>query len=75
MEELIQAHVVSAASLKEDQALKLKNILEKKTGNQIELTNSVDPSLIGGFTLRAGGMMMDYTVKSQLEEMREINSR
>ncbi|MCL2486852.1 MAG: F0F1 ATP synthase subunit delta [Oscillospiraceae bacterium] len=51
MEELTgktTTHVVSAAPLGDEQIAALKDVLSRKTGKDIELSPSIDPSLIGG---------------------------
>ena len=42
----------------------------KRTGKQIELLETVDPSLIGGFVLRLGDRQIDSSVASRLLRLR-----
>jgi F-type H+-transporting ATPase subunit delta len=67
---LTEACVVSATEMSEAQLSKLKSVLTAKLGKQVEITQSVDKSIIGGFYIQAGGYLIDRTVKKQLHEMK-----
>lgn len=72
MEELTgktTTHVVSAAPLGDEQIAALKDVLSRKTGKDIELSPSIDPSLIGGLYISVDGFVLDGTVKKQLRDM------
>ena len=49
----------------------LEKALEQRTGKDIELTTSVDPSLMGGILVRIGDTVLDGTVKGKLDRLRE----
>ena len=66
----VEASVVSAAELDENQVSAIKSVLTKKIGKRIDLTLQVDPSLIGGLYIYADGHFMDCTIKNQLNEMK-----
>jgi F-type H+-transporting ATPase subunit delta len=65
------AEATSAIPLTPAEMNALKASLEKRTGKTIELRTEVDPSLIGGVMVRIGDNVLDGTVKSQLERLRE----
>jgi F-type H+-transporting ATPase subunit delta len=65
------AEAISAVPLTPAEQKSLQASLEKRTGKKIELKTDVDPSLIGGVMVRIGDTVMDGTVKSQLERLRE----
>ena len=50
---------------------KLKTKLESITGKTVELTNTVDPSCIGGIVLEFDTKQLDGSVKSKLNTLRE----
>jgi F-type H+-transporting ATPase subunit delta len=63
------AVVTSARPLSEGEMDALRNILEKKTGKKIIMSNEQDPALLGGIVVRMGGVLLDGSVKSQLERL------
>jgi F-type H+-transporting ATPase subunit delta len=65
------ATVVSAVPLSKEQVIALEKSLEAKTGQDIELTTSVDPSLMGGLLVRIGDTVYDGSVKGKLDRLRE----
>ena len=40
-------------------------------GTEIEMTTEIDPSLIGGLTVRVGDRLMDASVRGRLERLRD----
>ena len=49
---------------------RIRTMLEKQTGLKVILSTSVDPSLIGGFTLEVGDYLLDASVRNQIERIR-----
>ena len=68
-ENKIEAEVVSAFEISDEQAAQLATTLKNKLGCDITLTTSVDPSLIGGVVIKAGDTIIDASMKSQLESL------
>ncbi len=71
----IEAKVVSAKELSEEQKEAIRRILAKKLQMQVELKATVDPEVIGGFYVVAGGLIFDRTVRSELNNMKESLKR
>jgi ATP synthase F1 delta subunit len=46
-----------------------------QTGEQVELTATVDPDIIGGIVLRVGNRIMDASIHSRLEQLRQVASQ
>ena len=44
--------------------------LEKQLGCEVLLETSVDPDLVGGFTLEVGDYLLDASVRRQIETIR-----
>lgn len=66
----IDVHAVTAVAL--DDALR-KRILDRitqQTGLQADLTEEVDPGIVGGLVLRVGGVVLDASVRERLAELR-----
>lgn len=68
---VVAATAVSAVPLTKTQLTALEKALEQRTGKDIELTASTDPSLMGGILVRIGDTVLDGTVKGQLDRLRE----
>jgi TRAP-type C4-dicarboxylate transport system substrate-binding protein len=49
----------------------LEAALEKRTGKDIEIHAIVDASVMGGVSVRIGDTILDGTVRSQIERLRE----
>ncbi|MFH1678110.1 MAG: ATP synthase F1 subunit delta [Candidatus Omnitrophota bacterium] len=58
--------VTSSFPLLERQRDEIKSVLTQKTGKNIELSQQLDPKLIGGLIVEIGGMVIDGTLKNKL---------
>lgn len=68
----VRAHVTSAKPLGLIEQTQIKEQIQKLTSaKSIELSTSVDPALIGGVVTRVGGMVLDGSVRHQLDAMRD----
>lgn len=67
---VIEAQIVSAVPLAEAQEEKLKQVIAKATGKNVRLTTSVDSTLIGGAKLQIGDRVMDGSIATALEKLR-----
>jgi F-type H+-transporting ATPase subunit delta len=65
----IDAEVISAFELSDEQKQNLVTALKKRLGREINLTTKIDESLIGGSIVRAGDMVIDGSVTGQLEKL------
>jgi F-type H+-transporting ATPase subunit delta len=45
--------------------------IERQTGQTIELTDEVDPAIIGGLVLQVGNMVLDASIHNRLEKLRK----
>ncbi len=69
---IVPVTAVSAVALTDAQKEKLTQKLAKITGNTIELTNRVDPEVLGGIRLDYSGKRLDDTVQHRLASIREL---
>ena len=58
--------VISAVELNDELQKKIQATLEKLTGKKVELTTSIDPSIIGGIIAKVGDLVLDGSIKTQL---------
>jgi F-type H+-transporting ATPase subunit delta len=67
---ITHATATSASKLTADEVRALTQRLEQVTGGRIELDVQVDPSLLGGVVVRVGDRLIDGSVRSRLERLR-----
>ncbi len=63
--------VVSAVELSKDLQAKVQATLEKLTGKTVELSASVDPSIIGGIIAKVGDLELDGSIRTQLAGLKD----
>ncbi len=63
--------IVSAIELDSSLLGKIQTTLEKLTGNRVILETQVDPSIIGGIIAKVGDLVLDGSIKTQLNGLKE----
>jgi F-type H+-transporting ATPase subunit delta len=66
----VRAHVTSAQPLGPAEVERVRQSLARRTGKQVIIETAVDPSLIGGLVARVGDLVLDGSVRTQLETLR-----
>jgi F-type H+-transporting ATPase subunit delta len=66
---LVNAEVVSAMVLTEDQKSSLTSALEARLGMKVKLEETIDPDLVGGAIVKAGDMVIDGSAKGRIEKL------
>lgn len=69
---ILPVRAVTAVPLTDSQSEKLQKKLETLTGKTVELTNRVDPEVLGGVRLDYDGKRVDGTVKNRLDSVRQL---
>ena len=69
---ILSAVVKTAVPLLESEISNLQVKLEKQYNKKIIMTTEIDKSLLGGVYVRVGNDVIDGTIKSKLEEMKDI---
>jgi F-type H+-transporting ATPase subunit delta len=64
------ADVRVAQPLTDDQLATLRSALKGATGKDVSLNVTVDPSLIGGLTVKIGSRMIDASLKTKLQSIK-----
>ena len=67
---IVPIEIVSAKELLPGQSEKIQQAFAKRLGRSVKASHETDPSLIGGFLVRMGDVVHDYTVSHQLERLR-----
>ncbi len=68
---LVRATVTSATPISEEVRGRVKSTLEKLTGKQVVMELKEDPELIGGLVARVGDLVLDGSIKTQLESLKD----
>jgi F-type H+-transporting ATPase subunit delta len=68
-EGVLEATVISALPMSDDQVKPLLAALEKKFGRKVTAQVEVDPELIGGARIVVGDKVIDATVRGRLDAM------
>ena len=63
--------IISAIELDQTLLSKIQATLEKLTGNKVILETQVDPSIIGGIIAKVGDLVLDGSIKTQLNGLKE----
>ncbi|HTO09127.1 MAG TPA: ATP synthase F1 subunit delta [Myxococcota bacterium] len=67
----VSARVVSARPLDADSQEKIRAALARRVNADVAVEWSVDPALIGGVVARIGDLLLDGSIRTQLEQLEE----
>lgn len=67
---LLTAEVISASPLDDRRKDRLRRALSERTGSEVRLEITEDPSLIGGAIAKVGDLVFDGSIKTQLSQLR-----
>jgi len=67
---IVRAEVRTALALDPEDRSRLATTLRDLAGSEVELSEQVDPGLIGGIAVRIGDRLYDASVRSRLERLR-----
>ena len=65
----VHAHLKSAVELGAAEIGDVKSALEGVLKKKVEIGQQVDAALLGGFVVRIGNLLVDYSVKTKLEAL------
>jgi ATP synthase F1 delta subunit len=71
----IEVTVTSAIELDPAIAEQVGAEVERQTGKEVELTSRVDEGIIGGLVLQVGNMVLDTSIRNNLEKLRQSVAR
>jgi F-type H+-transporting ATPase subunit delta len=72
---LLPVEVTSAVELDDEIARDIQQRVEEQTGRTVELTRRVDENILGGLVVRVSNMILDASVRNQLERLRRAVAR
>ncbi len=65
----VDVEITSAFALTKEEQKKVAITLKKQLGKDVQITTSIDKSLIGGYIAKAGDKVIDGSVKGQLQQL------
>lgn len=68
---ITRVEAITAVPLSDKQKQAIETKLGASLNRRIALTNTVDPAILGGVTLRYGGIQLDGSVKTRLDKFEE----
>lgn len=68
---VVMATVTSAVPLTDDETAAIRTRVEAMAGASVELTEKVDPDLLGGLTIQVRDQLLDASIRGRLERLRD----
>jgi F-type H+-transporting ATPase subunit delta len=72
---LLPVTITSAVELDEATVKAIGDAIGQQTGQQIQLTSTVDPDVLGGLIVRVGNSILDASIRNRLENLRRSVAR
>ena len=66
----VRARVVTARKIDDELLNALRSAIEQRTHKSVDLTETVDPEVIGGLRVNVGDRVLDGTLRRSLQDMR-----
>ncbi len=71
----VNAEVVTAMALTEEQKTSLSSALETRLGLKVNLEEKIDAGLVGGAIIKAGDLVIDGSAKGRIEKLTTVLMR
>ncbi|SVD71312.1 uncharacterized protein METZ01_LOCUS424166 [marine metagenome] len=68
---LVKVHITSSSILSDDEVQRISSKIENNIQKEIEVEMETDESIIGGIKLRVGNTLIDGSIYSRLQKMRD----
>ncbi len=65
----MEAHIVSARPLAPDVQQQIQQAISRRVNANVTLAVAIDPTLIGGIVARIGDLLLDGSIRTQLENL------
>jgi len=73
--QLLPVTITSAVALDAATVQSIGDAIGRQTGQQVELTTTVDPDVLGGLVVRVGNSILDASIRNRLENLRRSVAR
>lgn len=70
-EDRLEVEAITAVPLPADLRSTIVEQIQQKTGASVDLTETVDPEIVGGLVLQVGESVVDGSVRHRIDELRE----
>ena len=72
---IVDAEAITAVAMTTEELENLKATLSKKLGKQVDLSNTIDKTIVGGVVVEVEGKIIDGSVKGKLNDIhRSLNN-
>jgi len=68
---LVKVHITSSSILSDDEVQQISSKIENNIQKEIEVKTETDASIMGGIKLRVGNTLIDGSIYSRLQKMRD----
>ena len=68
---ILKVTIITASALSSEQISQIKLRLQARLGKEIEAKVELDTNLLGGFKVRVGDTIYDYSIATQLDVLRQ----
>ncbi|MFQ5514353.1 MAG: ATP synthase F1 subunit delta [Myxococcota bacterium] len=65
----VEGRLSSARPLADEQVARLREVLSRRVGAEVRLEVEIDPELIGGVVARVGDLLIDGSVRTQVDSL------
>ncbi len=74
-EKILDVELIAAIQLNDNEVQSFKDALSNRFEQDIELSQTVDPRILGGVVIRAGDSVLDHSLRGKLNKMQEALRR
>tara|TARA_Y100000815_G_scaffold259401_1_gene269792 strand:- start:629 stop:871 length:243 start_codon:yes stop_codon:yes gene_type:complete len=67
---ILTAELSSATELSEVDLSLVKKYIQESAGSKVNLITKLDPSILGGYILKIGSLMLDGSIRSKLQGLK-----
>ena len=68
---LVKVHITSSSILLDDEVERISSKIENNIQKEVEVKTEIDSSIMGGIKLRVGNTLIDGSIHSRLQKMRD----
>ena len=68
---IVEGELLSAIELNKTQIERIRKNVEQLTGKSVILNQQIDPSVLGGFVVKIEDLVIDNSIRRQLQRLRE----
>jgi len=72
---LLPVEITSAVELDPAVVARLEEEIGRQTGRRVQLTETIDPDVLGGLVLRVGNQILDASIRTRLDGLRKQVAR